>query len=592
MPGIHGYIKRTLGESSQLISMTAEMKLYDYFVQDEQYEDDLVAGSRVHLGHIGEKSSPYHDGAVRLWVEGEAYNFTEVAERLRLTQKGFAATLVEAYQTGKLDNYLNLLDGYFCAALYDGQKKTLKLVSDRYGMRMLYWYSKDGLFAWASEVKGILALGSIDKTIDATSPQCFLDLGYLMGEHTWFEHVKLIKPATVLEFDTTSQKIEQHYYWKWSEIRPSHLRFDQAVDELGTRFIAAVKRRFDPNEKIGISLSGGLDSRAILAAVNHLHPGYQGYCYTFGKSGCDDIRIAEQVISRASWKHQVLYLNEKNWFAPRLEKIWNTDGMLDMMHMHGSEFLDDIGQSIDVNLNGYCGDAILGGGFLNSVPLNKRVSAGNTKSFYKNYSMLALPDIDFYDIDHVEPNLYMNRVRRFTNMGSVNGLVKIDQRKPFFDNIIVELVFSLPDEFRGGNKLYSAMLLKYFPQYFNDIPWQKTGSPISYSNSSVKAITFKHRVIGKLKREAGRIGIKYKVLHNFTDYAEWLRQEPARSFLETVLSAKSALYPAYIDQAKIRYHLKDHLQNKANYEDELCKALTFEIWLQQVFEGRYRDGSF
>lgn len=589
MPGIYGYIKRTLGESNQLISMTGVMKRYDYFVQDNQFGDDSVAASRVHLGHIGEKSSPYQNGPVHLWIEGEAYNLTEVADKLQLTQKGFAATLVEAYQRGKLDNYLNLLDGYFCAALYDSSKKTLKLVSDRYGMRMLYWYCKDGLFAWASEVKGILALDSINKTIDATSPQCFLDLGYLMGEHTWFEHIKLIKPATVLEFNITSQIIEQHYYWKWSEIQPYNFTFAQAVDELGACFIAAVKRRFAPNEKVGISLSGGLDSRAILAAVNHLYPDYQGYCYTFGHPGCDDIKIAQLVVSRTTWKHQLFYLNERNWLAPRLDKIWNTDGMLDMMHMHGSEFLDAISHNMYVNLNGYCGDAILGGSFLDRVPRNTRVSADNTKSFYNNYSMLSMPDADFYDIEHVEPNLYMNRVRRFTNMGSVNALVKIVQRKPFFDNFIVELAFSLPDEYRLGNKLYSAMLLKFFPRYFNDIPWQKNGCPISYSSTHVKAIKIKNRAMGKLKREVERIGLKYKDLRNFTDYAAWLRQEPARSFFESILFAQHAIYPAYIDPTKIQSHLKDHLQNKANYASELCRAVTFEIWLQQVFEGRHQD---
>lgn len=55
----------------------------------------------------------------------------------------------------------------------------------------------------------------------------------------------------------------------------------------------------EPDEKIGISLSGGLDNRAIFAAVNHLYPDYKGYAYTFGVPECDDITIAEQVIARS-----------------------------------------------------------------------------------------------------------------------------------------------------------------------------------------------------------------------------------------------------------------------------------------------------
>jgi asparagine synthase (glutamine-hydrolysing) len=593
MPGIYGYIKKTPGESSQLISMTEAMKLYNHFVQDEQYEDNSVAASRVHLGHIGEKSSPYHNGGVRLWVEGEAYNCKEVAKRLRLKQKGVAASLVEAYQTDKLDNYLNLLDGYFCAAIYDAKKKKVLLVSDRYGMRMLYWYCCGKQFVWSSEVKGILALNGIDTTLDPASPQCFLDLGYLMGENTWFQHIKLIKPATVLECDIASQKIEQHRYWKWSEIKPSNLSFDGAVAELGQRFINAVRRRFDPNKKIGISLSGGLDSRAMLAAVDQLYPEYQGYSYTFGIAGCDDIRIAQKVVSLTNWRHQIFELHQGTWFQPRLERIWLTDGMLDLMHMHGCEFLDDISQHININLNGFLGDAILGGSYLEKTKeKDKRITLEIARKYYgRNVSGRSVKDA-FYDVPHIEPLLYMSRGRRFINMGTVNALVKVDQRKPFFDNTIIEFVFALPDEYRLDSKLYSAMLIKFFPKFFNDIPWQKTGCPLAYSNALTKTITFKNRIVDRLKREVGRIGIKYKDLHNYTDYAEWLRQEPAKSFFETTLFSKRAIYPEYIDQETVQNYFKHHLQNKANHHDELCRTLTFELWLQQVFLGRYRHELF
>ena len=580
MPGIFGYVKNSPDASSQLRAMATAMKLYDHFVEDDLFEDGSIAASRVHLGHIGEKTSPYNCGAVRLWIEGEAYNIKEVAAQLRLVEKGFAANMVEAYRAGKLDSYLNLLDGYFCAVLCDSRKKSVKLISDRYGMRMLYWYFKDGLFAWASEVKGILALESINKTIDASSPQCFLDLGYLMGEHTWFEHIKLITPTTVLDFDITSQTIEQHHYWKWSEIQPSHLTFDQAVDALGEHFLESVRRRFDPNGKIGVALSGGLDSRAILAAVDYLYPAYHGYAYTFGKPGCDDIKIAEQVATRANWKHRVFDFNESDWFEPRLEKIWNTDGMMDMMHMHGSEFLDDIALNMDVNLNGYAGDAIVGGSFLDRVPRNLRVTAENSKSFYKAYAKLALPDSDFYDIKHVEPNLYMNRVRRFTNMGTVNGLIKVDQRKPFFDNGIVELIFSLPDEYRLDNKLYAAMLLKFFPKYFEDIPWQKTGKPVGKGNVSLPM-----RAIKRIARIPIKLGLKDDK-NNYTNYPMWIRSGIVREQIKSILGAPNNYVNNIFGGNQMEKYLVPHLASKQiDNSNEILRLVTMELYLKNAFLG-------
>lgn len=265
-----------------------------------------------------------------------------------------------------------------------------------------------------------------------------------------------------------------------------NLTFDEAVDELGKRFIEAVRRRFNPSERIGISLSGGLDSRVIFAAVDYLYPNYKGYAYTFGIPGCDDITIAEQVVSRSkSWKHEKFYFSADNWFEPRKEKIWNTDGMKDMMHMHGSEFASEIGKNMGVNINGYLGDAVLGGSYLKSKNhLNQRIDKTLAVKVYGAHAE-GYTD-EFYNIDHYDNFLYMVRGRRLINYGTANLLPWIDQRKPFFDNGVIELAFSLPDEYRENNRLYSAMLQKYFPKYFKDIPWQQTGKPAAITRKAFR----------------------------------------------------------------------------------------------------------
>lgn len=229
--------------------------------------------------------------------------------------------LFDAYENKCLEEKLNKLDGYFNAIIYDSNINKLFLISDRYGMRMLYYYFKDEKFAWSGEVKGLLALDFVDKTISKESFDCFIDLGYLLEDNTWFKNIKLIKPATIMEFDLNTKKLSQKYYWKWSEIKPSNLSFDEAVDKVGFIFIDAVKKRFNPNEEITLALSGGLDSRAIFAAINKLYPDYKGLAKTFGIEGCDDIEIAKLVISKTNWEHKIFHFTSNNWFEPRLNKI-------------------------------------------------------------------------------------------------------------------------------------------------------------------------------------------------------------------------------------------------------------------------------
>lgn len=582
MPGIYGFSVTQHNPASTIEKMTNTMYLYDHFMKDMPLLDEQVAASRVGLGHIGEKTSPIEHDGVFVWVEGETYNLKEIASQFDLTETlSFGQALIKTYKLNQLDAFLNKLDGYFCAALYDREKQQIKLISDRYGMRMLYWYWHQGQFAWASEVKGILALNDIDKTIDPISFDCFMDLGYLLGEHTWLEQVKLIKPATILTFDVQSQSIEQKYYWKWSEIKSSNMTFDQAVDELGYRFIKAVQRRFDPTENIGIALSGGLDSRAIFAAVNHLYPDHKGYAYTFGIDGCDDIQIAKQVIARSQWDYQEFHFTNGNWFIPRIEKIWNTDGMQDMKHMHGGEFFDMIAEKMVINLNGYSGDVILGGGFLTCIPLNVRANEMNIKIFFKQYAHLVDANNDFYEIERVEPILQMNRIRRFTAMGTVNGLARVEQRKPFFDNDVVELIYSLPDEYRINNKLYSTMLQKFFPKYFKDIPWQKTGKPAGVLVSTSVLKRALNKGVRILKSVLG-----IKTTKDYTDYNSWIRSPEIVEQLTTLFRRENSEYQKITHRDFLNEYLQPHLKNKLlDKSDIILRAATVELYLRKINRG-------
>ena len=229
--------------------------------------------------------------------------------------KKLTELLSEAYESNKLNQFLNQLDGYFCAVIYDEKTKKITLISDRYGMRLLYWYEKDGAFAWGSEIKAILACNGTCKKINKAGLKCFMDLGYFLGEDTFFEMIRLIKPATVLTFDLSTRKIDQHYYWTWSEIKLSNLSFEDAVDELGERFLKAVKKRFNPDQSIGISLSGGLDSRAIFAAVNKLSPNYVGYSLLCVLTMI--LKLPKRLQTNSRIKRA--FFKKDNWFLPRFK---------------------------------------------------------------------------------------------------------------------------------------------------------------------------------------------------------------------------------------------------------------------------------
>lgn len=573
MPGIFGY-KKSEKTDQFLPGMRKSIINNNRYCIDDAFSDNDIAASRVHLGKIGLKTTPYSQSGLFLWVEGEAYNTLEVALKNSISAITFPELLVSAYQENKLNSVLKEVDGYYCAALYDQKKRKIYLFSDRYGTRLLYYYHKDDNFAWASEVKGLLSLPFLDSTIDETSLPCFMDLGYLLGEHTWHKYIKLIQPASYIEYDLENSSFIQNYYWKWSEVGPLAISFDSASEQLGELMLAAVKKRFNPNEKIGIALSGGLDSRMLFAAVNHLFPEYQGYAFTFGIPGCLDVEIAKQVTAKTKWKHQLFYFTNENWFRPRIEKIFDTDGMMNMLHMHGSEFLSQINENIDINLNGFAGDAICGPSFLTNANINSRISQTLAAQFYGKYSELTGFSEDFYDIHKMLPNLMSNRVRRFTVMGSVNALTMVEQRKPFLDNDLFNFILSIPDEYRLNNRIYSRALLKMFPDFFIDIPWQKTGRPISHKLNVLEDFWhFGKRVLRKL-------GLYSFPNHSYTDYPNWLKEKDLASTLMAMLKRDTSLYQSFTDADFQHSLLTPHMEGKADNSEKILRAVTFEQYLK------------
>ncbi len=569
MPGIYGYIKQNQ-QDNLLANMTDKLYHHSHFVKDEEFNDDYFQASHVHLGKMKKDTKSFVKNGVYVSIGGEQYDYKE---------SSFEELIFEAYSNGNLEEFLNKLDGYYNAVIYDSNKQKVFLISDRYGMRMLYFYFKDGHFAFSSEVKGLLGLDFVDSSIDTAQIECFMDLGYLLEDNTWHKYIKLIKPASIIEFDINTKELTQRYYWKWSEIKPQNISFDVAVDKLGELWLEAVGKRFNPTEKIGIALSGGLDSRAILAAVNKLYPDFKGYSFTFGIPKCDDIRIAKQCIARTKWQHKKFYFTSDNWFEPRKKKVWLTDGMMNMMHMHGSEFLDEVSANIDFSLNGYAGDVVLGGGWFAQLPTDTRATKRNLKSFYKQYIDICNIEDNFYDIQHVEPHLYMNRVRRFTNMGTVNGLYKVDQRKPFFDNKLVEFIYSISDEYRKDNKLYSAMLLKFFPKFYKDIPWQKTGITIDKKISN----SLMSKVIKKAKRIPYKLGI-LKNTNSYADYKNWLKDSDVSKDISNILEKQTSQYQKYTDIDFKQKYLLPHLNGERDYSEEILRSVTIEIYLKEVFK--------
>jgi asparagine synthase (glutamine-hydrolysing) len=214
---------------------------------------------------------------------GEIYNYPEL--RSLLQTKGYAffsrtdtEVIVAAYAhygPGCLQHF----DGMFAFAIWDEVEKTLFLARDRFGEKPLFFYSNADQFMFASEAKALWAAG-IKKTCNQKMLFNFLTIGYTQNpadaSETFFQHIQKLPARSYLLYNALSRQMQTKVYW--DPLHPdgggvarggrSEPGGDQAVlAEFGALLSGSVGKRLRSDVAVGASLSGGLDSSAIMAYI-------------------------------------------------------------------------------------------------------------------------------------------------------------------------------------------------------------------------------------------------------------------------------------------------------------------------------------
>jgi asparagine synthase (glutamine-hydrolysing) len=524
---------------------------------------------------------------VACWLEGRVFNLDALRRAHGLADaRGAPELLARALARGGqrgLEAVLRDADGDFFAALHsraEGRGGTLRLCSDRLGLKPVYFLAEASRLFFCCRLRGALALRDFSPAIDRGAIESFLDLGHLLGNRTWFEGVELLPPATVLAFDLAAGTRAASRHWRWSEIAPlaAPPSLDEAAAEFARLLRAAVDRRVLPGERPAVLLSGGLDSRALLGC---LPPELCGGTATMGQARCRDLDYAARVARAAGVPHRVLPLSEKNWDLNRFHALWKCDGMSSPADLSSSQFSREMRALGTVNLNGFAGDLVAGGSYLQEGFLDASAGEAFAAKQYGRHAR-AIPGgpgaDDHSSAPHTDPYVLAQRVRRMTVSGTLEAEDASEQRKPFMDNALLEFLYALPDGMRRHGALYRRALLRMRPDLFAEIPWQKTGLPLdaedtAWGRARIKAI----RAAQRLKLSARPAG--------FQDLPAWLRA--SREKYAALLGAPDALWRDFAPEAYRERFDFDARLDRDPYR--LFHAVGVEAWLRQVLRGELRE---
>jgi asparagine synthase (glutamine-hydrolysing) len=207
MPGLVGFTKRNRCDDSVLVKMRQLLKHFEWYKDDEIYMDKHICASGTHLGIVdqGEQLNNL-DKLCYAWMEGEWYNQDELKTKYGVTAGNDNELLLNSYLKTDSFEFLRDVDGYYAAVIYDKIKESVFLITDRYGLKPLYWMVIDGNLVWTSELKGFLEHKDFSIKMNPLAIKEFFDIGYLLECRTWFEGVELMPPSAVLAFNISGSK--------------------------------------------------------------------------------------------------------------------------------------------------------------------------------------------------------------------------------------------------------------------------------------------------------------------------------------------------------------------------------------------------
>ena len=221
------------------------------------------------LGH-----QPMHFNNLIVDFNGEIYNFKEV--RKELIDKGYAfdswsdtEVILKGYQCWGID-VVHKFIGMFAIALYDRQKQQVIFIRDRAGVKPLYYYWKNDLFLFGSELKSLFKHPRFDKEIDINSLALFLQFSYIPAPHSIFKNTFKLLPGHFLVVDLKTKELELKKYWDVFDYynKPRiKISEEEVIEETDRLLKNAYEYRMVADVPVGLFLSGGYDSSSVAALL-------------------------------------------------------------------------------------------------------------------------------------------------------------------------------------------------------------------------------------------------------------------------------------------------------------------------------------
>jgi asparagine synthase (glutamine-hydrolysing) len=606
MPGVVGIIGKASPEDRKnILTVTLKTMLHEPFYTSGSLQEDRLeidVGWTAHNGSFSDCLPVWNEAHdICLIFSGEDFGAGERVGDLKtkghIFNPGDASSLVHLYEELGLA-FLDKINGWFCGVLMDLRERKVLLFNDRYGVNRLYYHETEHGFYFASEAKALLKVLPELRQLDFRSLGEYFSCGSVLQNRSLFKGISTLPGGSVWTFVPGQPVSKEKYFRKESWEQQPELSAPEYYEKLKETWSKILPRYFNGHEQAALSLTGGVDSRMILACAPRA-PGALP-CYTFGgpNRDCADVTISRRVAQICRQPHETITL-DGNFFAqfPALveKTVYVTDGVLDPTGATDL-FLNRIARQIaPARVTG-----LNGGEVLRRLVMFKPDRRLRWESFAPQLTEPIQAAAETYAEEIRGHRLSFTAFKQpawhlYSRLSLERSQLTI--RTPYFDNDLVALAFQAPPEMRGiepalgliahGNPALRTLGTDR-ARRLNSIPgltfaqhqWQEFTfkAEYAYDSGMPQWLARLDHMFAPFHFEKLFLG-RHKLHH----FRVWYRDQLS-GYVRDVLLDSRARGRSYLNGPALERLVGSHTTGRANHTTEIHQLLTLELLQRQLID--------
>jgi asparagine synthase (glutamine-hydrolysing) len=626
MSGIAGIVGRAQDDPDQssLLDRLARSLRFIENAQTDIWQDARSGLIRVHHEATNKEPQPIlnQTGTLAILFFGEIFDYEDDARRLARTSLPFrypdndAEFALRLYEDQGIASFAKL-DGSFALAILDLRSQEILLVTDRFNSRPLFYALHGyGSLVFASQVSTVLRHPKVYRDIDRSALFELLHFQRVLGAKTLHKSVRKVPTGSFLRYREGKTSVTSYFQVRY---RPENKPESHWIKEMSWVMRRAAERVTRGDHRFGMLLSGGLDSRMVLAASER-----ELHCFTFGDFKNQEYLKAEKIALAKGFDCTFMERSPTHYVDMFDRAIELSGGMYSFIHAHSIGVTDQLREHCDFLLHGFAPELFFRG---TNLPHVQRRVLGHAsiqtldRTITKNNLSSAIISKLKYSLHHDNPKQVFQQELHsdFDNsllsaVGEVlreaecwNGTVYdsflafdthwhsnypsflfetsirpfIGERSIVFHNEVLDLHLRMPVRYRKDSRVWCKAIVG-LDGPIGSVPDANTGQPILRSPLTAAALDLVHSALRKARLTSS---IRTRPLEpghseeSWPNFPEQIRHNGAlQALIKETIFDPHALPQDIFDLQAIDALFNEHIDGRANHHQLLLLLLSFGGW--------------